>query len=95
MAGDTPFEINRTVIERDGQRQLVYYWFEQRGRRMANEYWVKAYLLADALAKNRTDGALVRVTTSVGSSESLKDADRRLSDFIRVAAPKLAPYVPH
>jgi len=95
MTGDNAFEINRTVIERDGQRQLVYYWFEQRGRRMANEYWVKAYLLADALAKNRTDGALVRVTTSVGSSESLKDADRRLSDFIRVAAPKLAPYVPH
>ncbi|NTV94214.1 MAG: VPLPA-CTERM-specific exosortase XrtD [Thiobacillus sp.] len=89
------FEINRTVIEKAGQRQLVYYWFDQRGRRIANEYSVKWYLLLDALKRNRTDGSLVRVTTSVGAMESVADADRRLVEFMQFAVPGLAPYVPH
>ena len=37
--------------------------FEQRGRRIANEYWMKWYLLTDSLSRQRTDGSLVRLTT--------------------------------
>jgi exosortase D (VPLPA-CTERM-specific) len=95
LVDGSTFEVNRTLIERNGQRQLVYYWFEQRGRRMANEYWVKWYLLVDALVRNRSDGALVRVTTPVGALESAGNADQRLVDFVRLAAPNLAAYVPH
>lgn len=89
------FEVNRVIISRGGQRQLVYYWFEQRGRRIANEYWMKWYLLVDALLRNRSDGALVRVTTPIGSLEAAKDADKRLAEFARLAVPRLAPHVPH
>lgn len=95
LVDGSTFEVNRTLIERAGQRQLVYYWFEQRGRRIANEYWVKWYLLVDALVRNRSDGALVRVTTPVGSLESTGNADQRLVDFVRLAAPNLAAYIPH
>ena len=94
LADGCGFEVNRTLIERAGQRQLVYYWFEQRGRRIANEYWMKWYLLVDAVTRNRSDGALVRVTTPVGAFESAGDADRRLVDFIGLAVPQLATYVP-
>lgn len=95
MEGTGRFEVNRVIISRGGQRQLVYYWFEQRGRRIANEYWMKWYLLVDALLRNRSDGALVRVTTPIGSLEAAKDADKRLAEFARLAVPRLAPHVPH
>lgn len=89
-----PFVVNRAVITRDQQRQLVYYWFDQRGRKIANEYWMKWYLLVDSIAKNRTDGALVRITTYVGNGESLGSADERLAYFMQSAVPKLKLYVP-
>jgi exosortase D (VPLPA-CTERM-specific) len=95
LVDGSTFEVNRTLIERNGQRQLVYYWFEQRGRRMANEYWVKWYLLVDGLLRNRSDGALVRVTTPVGALESAGNADQRLVDFVKLAVPKLPAYIPH
>jgi exosortase D (VPLPA-CTERM-specific) len=95
LVDGSTFEVNRTLIERDGQRQLVYYWFEQRGRRIANEYWMKWYLLVDALVRNRSDGALVRVTTPVLASESAGNADQRVVDFVKLTAPKLGAYVPH
>jgi exosortase D (VPLPA-CTERM-specific) len=85
---------NRAVIERDSKKQLVYYWFVQRGRRVANEYWSKWYLFTDALLKNRTDGALVRLTTPIGGAESERDADLRLQSFIRELEPRLRQYLP-
>ena len=46
-----PLVVNRTVIEMGDMRQLVYYWFQQRGRIITNEYLVKWYLFWDALTK--------------------------------------------
>ena len=57
--------VNRAVIAQGDSRQLVYYWFVERGRVQTNEYAVKWYIFWDALTRNRTDGALVRVTTLV------------------------------
>lgn len=94
LAGHQAFEVNRVVIDQAGQRQIVYYWFEQRGRRISNEYWMKWYLLSDSVTRNRTDGALVRLTTPVGVLESASMADRRLLDFMQLAAPRLGPFVP-
>ena len=56
---------------------------------------MKWYLLVDALVRNRSDGALVRVTTPVGAWEPAGNADQRLVDFVKLAAPELPPYVPH
>ena len=95
LADGARFEVNRVVIDRAGQRQLVYYWFEQRGRRIANEYLMKGYLLQDALLRNRTDGALVRLTTPVPPDEPLATADARLLAFMRTSVGELASYVPH
>jgi exosortase D (VPLPA-CTERM-specific) len=85
---------NRVVIERASKKQLVYYWFVQRGRSVANEYWSKWYLFTDALLKNRTDGALVRLTTPISVAESEHDADSRLQSFIRELEPRLSQYLP-
>jgi EpsI family protein len=86
--------LNRAIIARESNRQLVYYWFDERGMMIANEYWSKVYLLRDAIFKNRTDGALVRLTTPLYPGESENDADKRLQDFIQAVVPKLAGYLP-
>lgn len=89
-----PIDVVRVVIDRANQRQIVYYWFEQRGRRIANEYWMKWYLFVDALTRNRTDGALVRVVSPVRQGESTEAVDQRIQDFIRLSEPHLGTFVP-
>ena len=77
-----------------GLKQVVYYWFDERGRQVANEYLAKWYLLADAITKNRTDGSLIRLTTQVFPGETERDADKRLQSFMRDVVPALAGYLP-
>ncbi len=60
-------------------KQLVYYWFQQRGRVITNEYLVKWYLFMDSLTRQRTDGALVRLVTPLQIGEPVEQADRRLA----------------
>jgi exosortase D (VPLPA-CTERM-specific) len=86
--------INRAIIARGNEKQLVYYWFDERGRLVANEYLAKFYLLRDALLKNRTDGALIRLVTSIYPAESEGDADKRLQDFMQTVVPALDGYLP-
>jgi EpsI family protein len=86
--------VNRAVIQKGDQRQLVYYWFNQRGRVLTNEFAVKWFILQDALLRDRTDGALIRLVTPVLSSEDEAHADRRLAGFLNLVEPQLAAYVP-
>ena len=88
------FPLNRVIIARGQTKLLVYYWFEQRGRRIANEYENKWYLFRDALTQNRTDGSLVRLTTVITRDEDIADAEKRLQRFIRELEPKLKEYLP-
>lgn len=94
VAGKKDFHVNRTVINKDNHRQVVYYWFEQRGRHIANEYYMKWYLLLDSIQRNRTDGALVRVTAYIRPSESIEAADKRIQAFLEKSIPLLDTYVP-
>ncbi len=86
--------INRAVIEKGESKQLVYYWFQQRGRTITNEYLVKWYLFYDAIATNRTDGALIRLVTSIGTAEDIEAADQRLVAFLKDMAPVIPAYIP-
>jgi len=89
-----PLSANRLLIKKGDSGQLVYYWFQQRGRVITNEYLVKWYLFWDALTKNRTDGSLVRLTTPVSTGDDLNKADRRLVEFIKQVEPILPDYIP-
>jgi len=91
---ELPLNVNRAIIQNGMHRQLVYYWFKQRGRDIANEYWMKWYLLTDSLSRNRTDGSLVRLTTPILPNEKEADAEKRLNEFLSVVDPKLDMYVP-
>ncbi len=89
-----PLRVNRSLMELGNQRQLVYYWFQQRGRVITSEYVVKWYLFWDALARHRTDGALVRLIVALPPATSEAAADQRLTDLASQIAPTLTRYVP-
>lgn len=88
------FDVNRAVIQKGFNKQLVYYWFEQRGKRMTNDYMAKIDVVYDSLTRGRSDGALVRVVTGIARGESEADADARLRRFMADVLPKLPRYIP-
>lgn len=89
-----PLLVNRLIVARGEEKQLVYYWFQQRGRNLASEYLVKWFLFYDALTRNRTDGALVRLVSPVSVLHDLAKAERKLQDFAKAIVPLLPKYIP-
>jgi exosortase D (VPLPA-CTERM-specific) len=86
--------VNRMVIKKGEDKSLVYYWYQQRGQVLANEYLMKWSLFKDALLLNRTDGALVRLNTRVYPGENLDEAEQRLHKFLVEIKPLLGDYIP-
>ena len=89
-----PFNVNRAVIQKGQNRQLVYYWFEQRGRRLTGEMETKLYTVYDSTVYGRADGALVRLTTPLGLNEAEQEGDRRLQEFMVPVLKALPAYIP-
>jgi exosortase D (VPLPA-CTERM-specific) len=87
------FEVTRMVIAKGESKQLIYYWFHQRGRDLSNEFPMKFALLYDAIKLNRTDGAIVRFTTTIYKSEA--EADQVLSEFVRLSYPQFPKFIPN
>ena len=86
--------VNRAVIRKGNERQIVYYWFKQRDRWLTNEFSVKWYLLIDSLIRNRTDGALVRLVTPASDSDDIAEADDSLGEMASLIDAHLARFVP-
>jgi len=86
--------VNRYLIGKGLERRLVLYWYQAHGRVVASEYWAKFYLVADAIRMNRTDGALVRIMTSVDRNEDVEHAQQRAVEFAQVVLPSLDSCIP-
>jgi len=99
-AADKTITINRYVIQKGLDRELVLYWYQSRGRVVASEYWSKAYLIADAVRFNRTDGAIVRVIAPIASDPSAdvdatEQATAVATRFVAVLMPHLGTFLPN
>ena len=88
------FNVNRAVIQQGLDQQLVYYWFEQRGRRISNDFAAKLSVVYDSVMIDRTDGALVRFITPIRSDEPEGTADARLQNLMRETLPYLPRFIP-
>lgn len=58
-------ELNQYVLKNGLATAVVYYWYQGRGRIVANEYTVKWNLLRDAALAGHTEEALVRIVVPV------------------------------
>lgn len=88
-------EINRFVIQKGLDRQVVYYWYQSHDRVVASEYWAKLYTIVDAIRYNRTDAALVRVTVPIGSDDGARGrAVAAGVGFVQALFPLLSNHLP-
>lgn len=92
IPGGPPITINRVLIQKGLDKQVILYWYQDRGRIIASEYWAKAYLLWDAMTSNRTDGALVRISVTV--EQSSEQAFAQGVEFLREIFPRLRSNLP-
>ena len=88
------YDVGEYVISNGETRQFVIYWYQAHGRSIPNEYKAKAYMVADAIRMNRTDGALVRVITPILPTESLASARTRAVRFTSQMVPFLPRFIP-
>lgn len=66
--------VNHYILKNGAATSVVYYWYQGRGRVVANEYAVKWNLLVDAAVLGHTEEALVRVQVPVQQRiESIDD----------------------
>jgi EpsI family protein len=91
-AGGRTLEVNRYVIQKGLDRQVVLYWYQGRGRVVANEYTNKALLMLDAARLNRTSGGLVRVMAPVQTTAEA--TTEGLTRFVAALFPHLERHLP-
>ena len=88
-------QVKRLIMQKEMQRDVVLYWYQQTGRILTSEYAAKAWLIWDGLWLNRTDGSLVRVRVpaGTGSTDAATETALRFSSDLwphlaeRLAAP--------
>lgn len=90
--GRAPFVANRYLIQNGDHKELLVYWYQGRGRAVASEYWGKIYTVVDSVRLRRSDGAMVRITTSVESSEpAALQAAADLAANLSIILPEFIP----
>lgn len=85
-------KVIRLLLQKGGEKQIVLYWFQSRGRIIASEYMQKIWLVIDSMTKQRTDGAFVRLISPIITSE--ETANTLLKEFAREIKPILDEYIP-
>jgi EpsI family protein len=61
QANGRSFVVNKYSIANSGERKLVLYWYQSKGRIIASEYMGKLLLARDALFQNSTAASIVRI----------------------------------
>jgi EpsI family protein len=84
--------VNDYIIQKDLNKEMVLYWYQGRGRVIASEYAGKFWTVTDAISRNRTDGALVRLITPMNDGEA--KARMRLIGFAQSLFPDLDTIIP-
>lgn len=90
-----PITVNRLLIQKGTDRQVVLYWYQSHGRVVASDYWSKAYLVYDAVRHNRSDAAMVRIVSPVlPGDEDDSAAGERAVAFVEAVFPQLDHFLP-
>ena len=91
-AAGKSFTANKFIIENGVYNEVLIYWYQGRGRAAASEYSDKINTVWDSVLRRRSDGAMVRVMTSVGGDEP--KATAAAIDLAAETAGRLSDFVP-
>jgi EpsI family protein len=87
-----PITVNRFLIQKDRDQQMVFYWYQSQGKAIAGELAARMAMIKNSMVRHRTDGALVRVSSPVyGDVPQTSD---RLVRYIQAMYPVLGEYLP-
>jgi len=89
---NSSIEINRMVLQKGLEKQLAHYWYQSRGRVVADEYADRAYMILDSILKKRSDGALIRIT---GPGDNLPEDIKKQQIFVGELLQNLNLYLPN
>ena len=84
--------VNRHLIQKDRDMQLVLYWYQSQGKAVAREVEAKVEMVRNAMLRDRTDGALVRVTSPIYGSAA--ETTERLVQYVQALYPRLGEHLP-
>ena len=84
--------VNRYLIQKDQERQLVLYWYHSQGQAIAGEIAARVALIGNSAVRNRTDGAIVRISTPIYGSVS--ETSAMAADYVRAVYPVLREFLP-
>jgi len=84
--------VNRFLIQKDREQQVVFYWYQSQGKAIAGELAARVAMLKNSILRHRTDGALIRISSPVyGNMQQTSD---RLVQYIQVMYPMLSAFLP-
>ena len=86
------FSANRYHVSNGILDEIMIYWYQGRGRAEASEYQDKINTVWDSVLRRRSDGAMVRVMTGVGSDETA--AVQAATDLAAQTADRLDEFIP-
>jgi EpsI family protein len=93
-AGNRNLELNELVIQRGNDRNLVYFWYQGRGRNFTNEFAAKFYMVWDGLWRRRTDGAMVRMVKALEQGKGEEETTAVMDRFALAVSQELQRYLP-
>ena len=88
-----PVTVAEMIIRNRNEYQVVFYWYQNRGRIISSEYWEKVYLVLDAILKKRRDGTFVRLMTPAPNGD-IQQAEKILQQFATLAVTELDNFLP-
>lgn len=86
--------VSQMLIRNGAQYQVVLYWYQNRGRIIASEYWEKIFQVVDAIALGRRDGTFVRIMANAGDGARIPTTEKQVRHFAEKVMPLLEEYLP-
>jgi len=87
------FPVRSLLIDRNGRRRLVFYWYLHRGRWLASEYSLRFHMGLSGMLARRNDAAIIRLMTPGDPNPS--SARERLINFTNIIGPVLSQFIPN
>lgn len=87
-----PITVNRYLIQKDREQQVVLYWYYAQGEAIAGEIPARIAMIRSAFVRNRSDGAILRVISPTYGSAG--ETSERLVAYVQALYQVLGHYLP-
>lgn len=84
-------DVSSIVIEKENQRQLVWYWFQSSNYSSATLFNMRVRLFIDKLMGRDTKNVFVRISVPIGP-DAVKSSDKILHRFVKQIFPQIYEY---